>query len=270
MALDGEGNIYVVFADKESGHSDTDIYILKSEDEGVTWSVPGGSGTGYKRVNSGGAGTADQDQWFPWIAWDDCTGALVVVYYDSRDNTARVNTYLAVSYDEGATWNGGYEFRVSDVDWDGDPPNSAFGDPWAGDYIGVAARDGVACPVWSDDRVTSHSYRVYTSPVYLWGVVQSSVTDSVINEDLLQLTVKAKWNTDLTSSGADSLILTSPQTHTQYIGTATPPGATTSHAVTKLCTCETGDWTCTVKSTRPGFTPRVSTAKTIRIYNCVD
>lgn len=254
MVVAGNGDIYVVYADKESGHTDTDIYILKSGDKGATWRVPGGSGNGYKRVNPGGSGQANQDQWFPWIVWDDCTDALVVGYYDSRNDTQRVNTYLAVSYDGGVTWNSQDELKVSDVDWDGDPP-VAGGEAWAGDYIGVAARDGIAYPVWSDDRVTSHSYRVYTSPLYLWGVNQSSVTHTVVSGPGLTLTVTVNWTTNLSATGADYLVLTAPS-GLQYTTTATGTG--TTHSLTRICLCEAGKWKYIVKSTRPGFTSRGS------------
>jgi hypothetical protein len=133
----------------------------------------------------------------------------------------------------------------------------------------VDARDGVAYPAWVDDRETTGTFKVYTSPIQLWGVVQSSVSDSIINEDMLQLTVKAKWSTDSWSDGVDSLVVTSP-TGVKYTGTCALSSPTTIHSVTKLCTCEAGDWTYIVKSCRPGFKSRVSTAKTIRIYNCVD
>lgn len=268
MVVAGDGDVYIVFTDREPGHSDTDIYILKSDDRGVTWKMPGGSTTGYKRVNSGGAGVANQDQWFPWISWDECKNALVVVYYDSRDNTADVNAYTSVSFNEGVDWT---DLRVSDVSWDGDAPMSPFGDTWAGDYIGVAARDGVAYPVWSDDRVTADSYRVYTSPIELWsGVIQASVSASYVANDQLKLDVTGAWGTDCSSDGTDHIVVTSPS-GVQYLAAATPGTLTTTHSVTRAdCACETGNWNYVVKSTKAGFLPKASSAKTFRVYNCLD
>ena len=179
------GNIFIVYAAKTANtpSAETDIYVIKSTDGGDNWSTP-------LRVNQDPLGN-NKDQWHPWISWDDCTGALVVVFYDSRDFAANegVNTYMAVSYPPrpahpnfpqeiaavGDSWT---DFKVSDVSWSGDPPGASCGQPgFAGDHIGVAARDGMAFAVWSDDRnQTQGTYKPFVSPVYLWGVKQETVT----------------------------------------------------------------------------------------------
>lgn len=246
------GHLYIVFTTKVTGQSDADVFVIKSTDEGQTW----GSRV---RVH---ANVADKDQWHPWISWDDCTGAVVVTFLDSRDytNNDGANTYMSVSLDGAATWN---DFKVSDSGWNGDS--------FSGHYMGLAAKDGVAFPVWSDDReFGSGNHRPYISPVYLWGVTQSSVSHSVSNDPGLELSVTATWSTSLAALGTDYIVVKSP-TGLTYTGTATPSGTGLTHTATKVCPCETGDWTYTVKSTRTGFTPRGSDPKTLpRVYYCVD
>jgi hypothetical protein len=258
MAVDDDGTIHVVWgqmrADSTSG-DDGEIYWVKSTDEGSTWSSPA-------RVNQD---STTNDQWLPWLSWDDCTNALVVVFFDSRNDNARAETYVAVNYlDEGLGW---IETKVSDMSWSGDS-SPTIGR--AGDYIGVAARDGIAYPVWSDDREAEDdsTFKVYASPIYLWGVDQSSVQRTIVsNGPGLELTVRANWTTNLEATGTDSFVLMSP-TNVVYTGTAT--GSGTSHEVTKTCTCETGDWNYIVKSTRPGFTTRGSDVKTFKVNVCLD
>lgn len=246
MAVAGDGDVYVAFADKESGHSDTDVYILKSEDGGASWKVPGGSSVGYKRVNAGGAGGENQDQWFPWITWDDATASLAVVYYDSRDDTTVVHTYVSVSRNEGVDWT---DLRVSDTPWDGDPPMSSFGDAWVGDYIGIAAAGGVAFPVWADDRGASHSYRLYTSPVLLGGVDPGSVTPAVgVGSSGSGVRFQVNWNTLVATDGADRLTVTPPG-GTPIVRTVASGG--TSHQVVVdsiACPGSGSTWTYAVES----------------------
>lgn len=249
MAVDMDnGDIYIVFTEKPAGGSTSDVFVIKSTDDGDTWGSP-------VRAH---ASSTTKDQWQPWISWDDCTGAVVVTFLDSRGFTGNdgADTYMSVSYDGAATWT---DFRVSDSGWDGDG--------FSGHYMGLAAKDGIAFPVWSDDRETGGIFKPYISPVYLWGVTQSSVSHSVVNDAGLELTVDATWTTNLAATGTDYLVLTSPSNVTY---TATATGTGTSHSASKLCTCETGDWKYIVKSTRPGFTPRGSDQKTIRINACVD
>ncbi|MBI4932030.1 MAG: T9SS type A sorting domain-containing protein [Bacteroidetes bacterium] len=139
------GEIYIVWANvgepppNGNNTGNADIYMIKSSDKGDTWSVP-------IKVDQDLTGVGEQ--WFPWIACDEVTGALVVTFYDSRNsiNNDRVQTFIAISYDGGQTWN---DFPVSDVDWSGDPPPQTS---YAGDYIGVDASNGKIVSVWTDDR----------------------------------------------------------------------------------------------------------------------
>jgi hypothetical protein len=260
MTVDNSGNIYVVWTQKRADDSadDAEIYMLKSSNQGASWTALGST---PKRVNQDSGQT---DQWHSWITWDDCTDAVVVVFFDSRADNTKADTYLAVSYNGGSTFQ---EVKVNDVSWSGDNGGS-----FAGDYIGVAARDGIVYPAWADDRETTGQFKTYVSPIYLWGVTQSTVAHTVVNDAGLQLTIQVDWATNLAATGTDYLVITSP---TGVIYTVTGSGtgydsAGLLHRLSKTCTCEPGDWKYIVKSTRPGFTSRGSDQKTIRITACVD
>jgi len=195
-------------------------------------------------------------------AWHDLLASSSGVYaaFCNFANNDSVRTYVSVSFDGADTWT---DFQVSDgAGWDGD-------DGFAGHYIGIAAKDGIAFPIWSDDRVTNTVFKPYVSPIYLWGVTQSSIAHSAVSAPELELTVTVEWDTSMPATGTDYLVLTSP-TNVVYTATATPSSPGTSHEVEKLCPCEAGDWSYIVKSTRPGFTPRGSNPKTLRITACVD
>lgn len=150
MAVDisggsNNGNIYVVWANVGvpgiNTGSDIDVYMIRSEDEGDTWSDP-------IRVNQDPSGLG-KEHYFPWITCDPVTGTLSVVFYDDRNvNSDQAEVFCANSYDGGETWE---DFKVSDVSFTPSPiPGLASG--YMGDYLGIAAHGGNVYPVWTDNR----------------------------------------------------------------------------------------------------------------------
>ncbi len=145
MTVDPDGNIYVVWTNQGVpgvNNGDPDIYVMKSTDGGSTWQTP-------VRVNQDTPGNG-KDQWFPWVAADPASGALVCVFYDSRNfpGNDMAETFVATSSDGGATWE---DFKVSDIAWSGDGI-AGFSADYAGDYIGIDIQDGRVYPVWTDFR----------------------------------------------------------------------------------------------------------------------
>ena len=256
MAVDDAGNIYVVWNQMNAavGKSDGEVYLTKSTDEGGTWSSP----------ISITQDTSDADQWLPWVTWDNTTNAIVVVYFDSRADADTAETYMAVSYDGGSSFS--EDFKVSDVSWSGDCSPAGR----AGDYISVAAKDGLAYPVWSDDRDDNDgsTFHVYVSPQYLWALDQTSVSHSLVNGPSYELDVTVDWETDHPAALTDSLILTSP-TGTKYRAAYTAAGRDSLHEVGTTCTCETGTWSYYAKS-NSGYVVDKSSIKTFKVNNCVD
>ncbi len=138
--------------------TERDVYVSKSTDGGSTW------GTAV-RVNQDAPNNA-KDQWFPWIACDPVTGFLVVAFYDSRDHASNdmADTYVAISRNGGADWE---DFKVSDAAWSGDGSGTGFSANYAGDYIGISARNGKVYPVWADRRSAGGRLSVWVSPFLL-------------------------------------------------------------------------------------------------------
>ncbi len=84
-------------------HTDTNIYLVTSDDGGVTWSTP-------TQVNDDAPtdnfSEGDRTQYEPSVAVDPVTGTLAISFYDARNDPgiARVATYLATSVDGGSTF----------------------------------------------------------------------------------------------------------------------------------------------------------------------
>ncbi|HEX8548765.1 MAG TPA: T9SS type A sorting domain-containing protein, partial [Cytophagaceae bacterium] len=132
------GRIYITCAEMvtENGISSDKIRVRHSDDKGTTWSSP-------VSVNILDANKS----YHPWIAVDDATGDVFVVYCAIENaSTFQASTYLAYSYDGGTNWS---NIKVSDVSY---TCNNATGEY---EYIGVAAYGGKVVTGWIDNRTTS-------------------------------------------------------------------------------------------------------------------
>ncbi len=137
------GNLYVNWSDQRNGPTDTDIWLVKSTDGGLTWSE-------RKRVNDDPPG---RQQFFTWMAIDQTDGAIYIVFYDRRNYTdSRTDVYLAVSRDGGETFT---NTRISQTPFT--PSASTF----FGDYSNISAHNGVVRPIWT--RLDSTSLSVWTA-----------------------------------------------------------------------------------------------------------
>jgi len=149
------GTIYVVWTNigvpgVNTGTS-ADVYLIKSTDEGATWSTPA-------KINQDPAGMGKK-HYFPWICCDPESGILSVVFYDDRNvGSTQDEVYCANSFDGGLTWE---DFKVSDVAFSPSAmPGLAGG--YMGDYLGITARGSKVYPVWTDTR--NNLFMTYTSP----------------------------------------------------------------------------------------------------------
>jgi hypothetical protein len=125
------GSVYVLWSDQRNGVEDTDVFIIKSTNRGSSWSSP-------MRVNND---VSNRQQFFPWLSVDPITGKLYVIFYDRRNTTGdATDVAVARSADGGNTWE---NFIVSDSSFV--PTSSIF----FGDYSNIAARGGMAYPMWT-------------------------------------------------------------------------------------------------------------------------
>jgi len=139
------GNIYIVWANHGvpgvDTSSDIDVYLIRSTDQGSTWSSP-------IKVNQDPSGHG-KEHYFSWISCDPVTGNLCVIYYDDRNvSSVQCETWISYSYDAGDTWT---DMKVSDVAFTPVPiPGLAVN--YFGDYLGVTSRNMMAYPIWTDNR----------------------------------------------------------------------------------------------------------------------
>lgn len=171
MAVDkscgpNRGRIYIVYSEFETAASTRSVIRVRfSDNQGTTWSAP-------STVNI----AAGQQNWFPWIAVDDLSGLVTVVYFSLDQMTGvATNTYVAYSGD-GTLWQ---NILVSDASHIS-APIAGFAPGYAGDYIGIAAFGGAAYAAWMDDR--SGNWQVYVSRIdFDVPILISSQTNLVIN-----------------------------------------------------------------------------------------
>jgi len=171
IAVDqASGDIYLVWTNRGDPLSaspsvyDRNVYLIKSTDYGATWGLP-------VQVNQDTSATPAADHWFPRIAWDDGTGSLIVLYYDSRNHDWTegdhgADTYVSVSTDGGESWEDHQVNRTTAVY----TPIYNF----ANDYIGLAAEHGRAYAVWARDGELPKETNVAGARILLWGIAQSS------------------------------------------------------------------------------------------------
>lgn len=157
--------------------NDIDVYIIKSFDNGDSWSDP-------VKVNTDPSGLG-KEHFMQWITCDNSTGILSMIYYDDRNvDSLQCETFCANSIDGGLTWE---DFKISDVSFT-PAPIPGLADSYMGDYLGISASNGKVYPVWTDNRTgTAMSYcsPYDTDPVNrpknLVGMVVDSTGSTTLN-----------------------------------------------------------------------------------------
>lgn len=125
------GDIYINYAEQVPGSDNTEILLVKSSDEGQTWSAP-------VKVNDDDTG---RHQFLTWMDIDQSTGYLYIVFYDRRAHESNeTDVYLAVSRDGGASFE---NIKINDKSFT--PNVMAF----FGDYNDISAVNGQVRPIWT-------------------------------------------------------------------------------------------------------------------------
>ncbi len=125
------GRVYVCWSDQRNG--DTDVFLLYSDDGGVTWSP-------RIRINDDAVSNG-REQFMPAFDIDPLTGALYCVFYDRRNHTDKAtDVYLAYSTDGGDTWT---NELISGA------PFTPKGFVFLGDYIGLSVYGPTVRPLWA-------------------------------------------------------------------------------------------------------------------------
>jgi hypothetical protein len=163
------GTIYVNWSAQMGDSTDTDVFLAKSTDGGITWSNP-------IRVNDDGPG---KHQFFTWMAIDQKFGYLYFVFYDRRNySDNQTDVYMARSTDGGQSFE---NFKISQSPFL--PDENVF----FGDYTNITAYNNIVRPIWTRldnndlslwtaiintqllgsqlaENITDHDYSVYPNP----------------------------------------------------------------------------------------------------------
>ena len=80
-------------------------------------------------------------QCYNWMAIDQITGYIYIVFYDRRDHADNnTDVYVAISTDGGATFK---NEKISSKPFEPNP------DVYIGDYINISAYGGFIRPIWT-------------------------------------------------------------------------------------------------------------------------
>jgi hypothetical protein len=136
------GNIYIAYANRVTGSNDVDLFLTRSANNGTTWSTP-------VRINDD-AFANGADQFHPWLVCDE-NGTLHLIFYDRRNNIPQnllMDLYYTSSTDAGQTWSPNQ--RLTTVS--SNPGLDSLDSGLIGEYNGLAVRNNVIHPVWTDTR----------------------------------------------------------------------------------------------------------------------
>lgn len=140
------GTLYLNWCDQRNGTNDTDVWLMISKDSGKSWTKP-------IKVNQD---DSKRHQFFTWMDVDQQNGALYFVYYDRRKTSeTATDVYMSVSYDGGKSFK---DYEVSDSSFIPDP---GF---FFGDYLNIAAVNGVIRPIWP--RYDNGKISLWTAIIY--------------------------------------------------------------------------------------------------------
>ncbi len=127
------------------------IWFSRSVDGGTKW-------TKAKAINNA---STKNDQFNPWLAVDESTGLLGLMYYDSVGGPrTSVNVFFQSSANGGTTWSA--PVRVSSASSD----DEDFNDPnQFGDYNALSAASGTFFPSWTDRRDPNGKEEIWSAPI---------------------------------------------------------------------------------------------------------
>jgi hypothetical protein len=119
----------------------TRIWFARSTDGGATWQAK-------VMINHQ---ASLNDQFNQWMAVDEATGALAIMYYDTVGDSTRkkTNVWYQSSFDDGATWSAAVKVTSAQTD---ETISGADSGNQYGDYNSLSGYAGVFFPSWTDRR----------------------------------------------------------------------------------------------------------------------
>jgi hypothetical protein len=142
-----KGTIYINWTDQRNGNDNTDVFIIKSKDQGKTWSK-------VTKVNQDNTQT---HQFFTWMSVDPVTGYIYIIYYDrSKYTDSQTDVVLSISKDGGETFT---SKTISES------PFTPITTIFFGDYNNISAYNGLVYPIWT--RYENGKLSVWTALIDL-------------------------------------------------------------------------------------------------------
>jgi hypothetical protein len=187
------GYVYINWSDQRNGASDTDVWFIKSTDQGTTWQPK-------VRVNNDPPG---KHQFFTWMTVDQVTGYIYIVFYDRRNySDTQTDVYMAVSTDGGTTFE---NMRISQAPFI--PNNCPTGSNFFGDYTNIAAHNNIVRPIWAtcDNSTQSIKLAIIDN---LFSIPAAPAVNVVNNCGSSTLTASNYTGTLLWSTGATTTSIT--------------------------------------------------------------
>ena len=116
------------------------IWFSRSSDGGATWGSPA-------KINHQ---TSRNDQYNPWLAVDEQSGRVSIMYYDTVADATRkkADVWYQSSSDDGLSWSPAYKVTTAQTD----ETTSGSDANQFGDYNGLSGWAGVFLPSWTDRR----------------------------------------------------------------------------------------------------------------------
>lgn len=184
------GYIYIAYPCFNNEESLQSVIRVKySPDQGNSW-------YDTQPINFNINITNNKHNFFPWIAVDDMTGMVSVIYYNGIDTNIdcnliglnfSTNTYVAYSID-GTNWNNILVSTASHLTGPISAGNGQTPNIYAGDYIGITSYGGKAYAAWMDNRSYTGApqypkWQIWFSIIdfSIGGNITSSLTDLDIN-----------------------------------------------------------------------------------------
>lgn len=152
-----DGRLYVTYTASEQADPIFDVFLMYSDDGGVTWSTP-------KTVHSNGS---DGTQQFYSSLYVNNQGVLVIDWYDRRNyppGNANTDFYLGISNDGGNSFS---EIQLNSASMDWRFANEAGDGFGIGEYHQLVATDHAVFAFWADGRTNDEDLNIYMAKVQL-------------------------------------------------------------------------------------------------------
>lgn len=156
------GDIVIIYFDQTNivnGQKNLDLYMVRSQDHGQTW-------TDSERLPFRPIGQVS-DMVFPWLEFTR-DGRLHLFAMDTSYNPGQTDglehgywdQVYYTSDDSGATWSA--KFRLTPTSWDSYYDGNGY--KFLGDYQGMAVSDKTVFPIYPD--TSTHQAECTTNPIY--------------------------------------------------------------------------------------------------------